>query len=367
MPDANATGRDGDPLSIAMLAPPWISIPPPAYGGVEQVVDLLSAELIRRGHSVTLFAAADSRSTAEVRTLLDRQHPDEIQMSIFEADHVASAFDDIDAAADGGHPYDIVHDHAGFTAFAFGNRLDTPLVHTLHGPFTNETSAFYARNAGKAVALAISEYQRQQAPPELEVAAVVYNPIVVDDFPFREDKEDYLLFIGRLNDDKGPHRAIAAARRAGMRLLLAGPVQPGQEDFFASEVEPHLGEDGIEYIGEVGEEKLDLYSRAAALLMPIRWPEPFGLVMTEAMACGTPVIAFAEGSATEIVLDGETGFIVDDDEGMGDAVRKLDSIDPRRCRESANERFDVSAVASAHETAYRKVMDRAASGSPAPS
>ena len=350
------TQREGEPLSIAMLAPPWIPIPPPGYGGVEQVIDLLAAELIRRGHSVTLFAAPETRSPAEVKTMLDSSHPDEIQMSIYEADHVARAFEDIDAAAAGGHPYDIVHDHAGFTAFAFADRLETPMVHTLHGPFTRETSAFYARNAGKAAALALSEYQRSQAPPELDVPAVVYNPIVVDDFPFRADKEDYLLFIGRMNDDKGPQRAISAARRAERRLLLAGPVQPGQEEFFSTQVEPHLGGEEIEYIGEIGEEKLDLYARAAALLMPIRWPEPFGLVMTEAMACGTPVIAFPEGSATEIVLDGETGFIVDDEEAMGEAVKRLDSIDPNRCRESASERFDVGAVASAHERAYRAVI-----------
>jgi glycosyltransferase involved in cell wall biosynthesis len=341
-----------------MLAPPWISIPPPAYGGIEQVVDLLAAEFIRRGHAVTLFAAAESRSPAHVTTLLDSQHPDEIQMSLYEAEHSARAFDDIDAAAADGHPYDIVHDHSGFTAFAFAGRLATPLVHTLHGPFTRETSAFYARNAGKAAALAISEYQRLQAPPQLDVVAVVHNPIIVDDFPFRADKDDYLLFIGRMNDEKGPQRAIAAARRAGMRLLLAGPVQPGQTEFFESEVEPHLGSDGIEYIGEVGEEKRDLYAGAAALLMPIRWPEPFGLVMTEAMACGTPVIAFPEGSATEIVLDGETGFVVEDEEAMGEAAANLGSIDAHRCRESAAERFDVSAVALAHERAYRKVIDR---------
>ena len=251
-----------------------------------------------------------------------------------------------------------MHDHSGFTAFAFAGRLATPLVHTLHGPFTRETSAFYARNAGKASVLALSEYQRSQAPPQLDVVAVVHNPIIVDDFPFRADKDDYLLFIGRMNDEKGPQRAIAAARCAGMRLLLAGPVQPGQSEFFQSEVEPHLDGAGIQYIGEVGEEKRELYAGAAALLMPIRWPEPFGLVMIEAMACGTPVIAFAEGSATEIVLDGETGFIVEDEEAMGEAAANVGSLDPRRCRESAAERFDVGAVATAHEHAYHTVIDR---------
>jgi glycosyltransferase involved in cell wall biosynthesis len=183
--------------------------------------------------------------------------------------------------------------------------------------------------------------QAEQAPEALDVVAVIGNPIVVAvigdpivvaDFPFRDERDDYLLWIGRVNDEKGPQRAIAAAREAGARLALAGPVQSGQRDFFEREVEPHIDGDRVRYIGEVGDEKGDLYAGARALLMPIRWAEPFGLVMTEAMACGTPVIAFPEGSAPELVLDGETGFVVGDEHAMAEAYERAYGLVAQRAR-----------------------------------
>jgi glycosyltransferase involved in cell wall biosynthesis len=344
-------------LRIAMLAPPWIPIPPPEYGGVEQVVDLVCAELGRRGHEVTLFAAPGSRSPADVQPVLEEPHPDEMQLAIYESDHVACAFDAVDEATADGRPYDIVHDHSGFVAFAFANRLATPLIQTLHAPFSDDTSAFYARHGHKGQAIAISRYQAEQAPRELRIVDVVYNPLVVEDFPFVEKKSGYLLWVGRMNDDKGPQRAIAAAREADMPLVLAGPVQPGQEEFFAREIEPHIDDDGVRYVGPTGgDDKAELFANASAFLMPIRWAEPFGLVMTEAMACGTPVIAFPEGSATEVVAEGETGFIVDDEGEMASAARRLEEIEPARCREWVRERFDVVPVVDAHERAYQQVL-----------
>ena len=343
-------------MRVAILAPPWIPVPPPGYGGIEQVVALLTEELTSRGNDVTLFAAPGTHSGAEVLSPLEGAHPDEIQTSLYEVDHVASAFARIEQSEPA---FDLIHDHCGFAAFAFADRIDIPVLHTLHGPFTEETSAFYARHGHKAKAVALSRYQAEQAPDELDVVAVIGNPIVVDDFPFRADKDDYLLWIGRLTPDKGPERAIAAAREADTPLVLAGPVQPGNEDFFASEVEPQLDGESIRYIGEVGDEKRDLYAGARGLLMPIRWPEPFGLVMTEAMACGTPVIAFPEGSAPELVAEGETGFIVADEREMAAAVPRLGEIDSARCRELARERFDVAAVAESYERAYEQVAARA--------
>jgi len=346
-------------VRIAMLAPPWIPVPPPAYGGIEEVVRLLCEGLTANGHDVTLFAPPGSDSCAAVVPVLEEPHPNEIQKAQYEADHVARAFAEVDAAAARGEPFDVIHDHVGHTALAMGDRVSAPLVHTLHGPFDEAACRFYAQHGRKARIVAISQAQLDSAPPEMGGGDVVHNPIDCAEWPFSEQKDDFLLWIGRMSPDKGPQRAITAAREAGAPLVLAGPVQPGQEEFFAAEVEPQLGRDGIEYIGEADSaRKRDLYQRARALLMPIRWPEPFGLVMVEALACGTPVIAFPEGSAPEVVEHGRTGFVVPEEHAMAQAVDRLGEIDPSDCRDACERRFGVPAVVRGYEQVYRAAAAR---------
>jgi glycosyltransferase involved in cell wall biosynthesis len=341
-----------------MLAPPWIPVPAPAYGGIEEVVRLLSDGLVAEGHDVTLFAAPGSDSSAGVVEVLDDSYPDDIQKAQYEADHVARAFAEIDAAAERGEPFDVIHDHVGHTALAMADRIAVPLVHTLHGPFTEDAFRFYAEHGSKATIVAISQSQLDDAPEAMGGGVVVHNPIDCSEWPYSDKKQDFLLWIGRMSPDKGPHRAITAAREAGAPLVLAGPIQPGQEGFFAEEIEPHVGSDGIEYIGEAdAERKRELYGHARALLMPIRWREPFGLVMVESLACGTPVIAFREGSAPDVVEDGKTGFIVDDEHEMARAVERLDEIDPSACRGACQERFGVAAIVRGYEAVYRAAID----------
>lgn len=340
-----------------MLAPPWIPVPPNGYGGIEAVVSLLTDELVRRGHDVVLFAAPGSRSLARVCSPLDAAHPDTIGSALHESDHVARAFRAIEAAAEEGRPFDVVHDHSGFTALAMADRVNAPVVHTIHGPFTDETSQFYAEHGQNAMLVAISRSQSVQAPVPVEVAAVVPNPVVVAEWPHRRSKMDYLLWMGRMDPVKGADRAIAVAKLAKRRLILAGPVQSGQERYFEERVAPHVDGAAVTYVGEVGgEQRRQLFANAEAFLMPIRWPEPFGMVVVEALACGTPVLAFPEGAVSEIVLDGVNGYHVEDEGQMAAAVEKLDEIDPGRCRQSVAERYDLSVVADGYEAVYRRAV-----------
>jgi glycosyltransferase involved in cell wall biosynthesis len=346
-----------DLLRIAVLAPPWIPVPPPAYGGIEAVVELLCEALVARGHDVTLFAAGGSRSAARLRSPLKTAHPDEIGCSLYESDHVATAWDEIDLAAELGEAFDVVHDHSGFTAVAMANRVSAPVVHTVHGAFDETTNHFYQRHGHKARLVAISRSQAASAPAGVRVLDVVPNPIVVDRWPLRIQKQDYLLWVGRMDPVKGAHRAIEAALLAGRTLVLAGPVQTGQEEYFRELIEPHIDGRRVRYVGEIGgTAKQELFANAAALLMPVRWREPFGMVMVEALACGTPVIAFPEGAAAEIVIDGENGMLVADEAEMAGAVDRLKSIDPERCRASVAERYDVSVTVAGYEHVYRRAI-----------
>lgn len=341
-------------LRVAMVAPPWITVPPPGYGGTETVVALLCEALVARGHDITLFAAPGSRSTADVHTLLEAAHPDAIGSSLYESDHVAGAWDAIDHANRRGDPFDVIHDHSGFVAVAMASRIGTPVVHTLHGALDKDTARFYERHAHKVHVVAVSHSQLAHAPPALRGAPIVPNPIVVDRWPLCTEKDDYLLWIGRMDPVKGAHRAIDAARLAGRRLVLAGPVQTGQERYFRERIEPHIDGRRVRYVGNIaGAAKQRLYARAAAMLMPIRWDEPFGMVMIEALATGTPVIAFPEGAATEIVIDGVNGMLVADETEMAHATENLGSINPHDCRHSVRTRYDIAIAADGYEAVYR--------------
>jgi len=337
-------------MKIAMLAPPWIKIPPAGYGGIEWVVHYLTEELVERGHDVSLFATGDSTTAARLEATFEEQMPDRIGQTMYDIQQVASC---MRRAGE----FDIIHDHSGFTGVGCAQLIDTPVVHTLHGPFSHDICGFYHNFRDAAHYVSISDYQRSCCP-DLQHAGTVYNPIDISSWPFRgrDEKEDYLLAFGRLCEDKGFHTAIEVAEKTGQKLIIAGAIQHQSRDYYETVVKPHVDGEQIKFVGEVSlTEKWNLFSKAKAFLFPIQWPEPFGLVMIEAMAAGTPVIAFPEGSVPEVVSDGVTGFLVHDAEEMIKALERLDDIDPTACRQYVQDKFSVARCADGYEQVFREV------------
>jgi glycosyltransferase involved in cell wall biosynthesis len=256
-----------------------------------------------------------------------------------------------------GDEFDLLHDHTGPVGVGVGALSNCPTIHTLHGPFTDQTTMLYRRIARRHWFVAISESQQSMAPENLRWAGVVYNGIPTDRYPFRQDKDDFLVFLGRADEEKAPHLAIQAARRAGRRLVMCVTTKNERERaYWAEQVEPLLDDD-VEVRGECDQEqKTELLAGAAALLFPIQWPEPFGLVMTEAMACGTPVVAWRNGSVPEVVADGETGFIVSSVQEMAAAVDRLGELDPQLMRARVKEQFSAEAMVAGYERIYQQVL-----------
>ncbi len=338
-------------MKIGMLAPPWIKIPPAGYGGIEWVVHYLTDELVERGHDVTLFATGDSVTKARLVSAFPQEMPDRIGQTLFDVRQAATAFKQADR-------FDIIHDHSGFVAVPFASFIGTPVVHTLHGPFTADACDFYRTFRDSAHYVSISNYQRSCCP-DLRYAGNVYNPIDINSWPFaaREEKEDYLLAFGRVCADKGFHTAIEVAKRSGRRLIIAGAVQAPYRDYWETVVRPQVDGDQIQFVGEVTlTQKWNLFAKAQAFLFPIQWPEPFGLVMIESMAVGTPVLAFPEGSVPEVVIDGVSGFVVETTDEMVERLDHLDEIDPETCRSYVADKFSVAKATEGYEEIYRKIL-----------
>jgi glycosyltransferase involved in cell wall biosynthesis len=338
-------------MHIAMVAPPWFSVPPDAYGGIEEVVAGLVHELTGRGHRVTLIGAGEDGTPAEFQQTFEEPPSHRLGDPVPEVVHAAAAA----RLLDGLDGLDVVHDHSlAGPLTALGRR--TPTVVTIHGPVEGDMAEYY-RPLGDAVGLvAISAAQRQSAP-DLNWVGTVPNGLDVDSYPFRADKEDWTLFVGRFVPDKGAHLAIDAARAAGRRIRLAGKAsEPAEQEYFDREIRPRLGDDA-EYLGEVDAAgKRELYGAAACLLFPIQWPEPFGMVMIEAMACGTPVVALRAGSVPEVVADGTTGIICDRADELPDAIDKAERLRPEECRAHVAGHFDLAAMADGYERVYRELV-----------
>lgn len=338
-------------MKILMVSPPWIRVPPKGYGGIEWVVSLLADELVSRGHDVTLFATGDSETKAELKHVFKDGQTQHMGRTIIDCQQVSEAFRIADE-------YDLVHDHSGFLGVAFSHRLKVPLLHTLHGVFNEDTTKFYSRFKDTCYYNAISEYQRN-CLPILNYVDTVYNAIDTHHYPYSEQKEDFLILVGRVSPLKGTHLAAQVARQLEMPLVLIGKVDPVDLEYYETMVKPLVDGKNVIFTGEVDEqEKRDYLKRAKCFVFPMQWAEPFGLVMVEAMACGTPVVVIRNGSSSEVVKDGKVGLVVDSVEQMAPAVEKaIKTIDPKVCRQYALDNFSPEMMAERYEINYQRILE----------
>jgi glycosyltransferase involved in cell wall biosynthesis len=330
----------------------WFPVPPTGYGGIEWVVSLLADGLVDAGHDVTLFASGDSRTRATLSAVYDVAPSEQIGNAQIELHHALACFE---RAAD----FDVIHDHSGPPAAALAAAVDTPALHTVHGPLLGEHGELYRKVARVAPTTGlVSLSMNQRAPaPELPWVGNVPNALDFSVYPAQPHRGDYLVFLGRMSPEKGAHRAVAVALEAGLPLKIAGKRrEPAERLYFSEFVEPHLREGQIEYLGEITHgEKVELLQDARATLFPIDWEEPFGLVMIESMACGTPVIAARRGSVPEVVEDGRTGIVVDDYSEMAGAIERADLLDPVELRTAAAERFSRERMVSDYVAVYERI------------
>src|SRR6201988_1189282 len=314
--------RDRRRLRIAQVAPLYESVPPKLYGGTERVVAYLTEELILRGHKVTLFAAGDSTAAATI----DATHPKSLRATGLVQWGHSLHLPMLSEVFDHAERFDVIHCHLDYWSFPFARMVTTPTVTTLHGRLDIPEVLDVYRYYSEASVVSISDAQREPLP-ELNWVGTVHHGLPADQLRFHSGRGKYLAFLGRLAPEKRPDLAIEIARRAGIPLKIAAKVDVVDQEYFDSNIRPLLKTEGVEFIGEIGErEKSDFLGNAIALLFPVDWPEPFGLVMIEALACGTPVIARPCGSVPELLRDGVTGFVHANLDGLVDAVHRISSI-----------------------------------------
>jgi len=345
-------------LRIAQVAPLYESVPPRLYGGTERVVAYLTEELVRQGHEVTLFASGDSRTSARLvapcacALRLDPQARDALAQHLVMIEEVFRQADD----------FDVVHFHVDYLHFPVSSRQQVPHLTTLHGRLDLPDLAPLYQTFPEMPVVSISNAQRKPLP-WLNWQATVYHGLPENLYGCQEEPEDYLAFLGRISAEKRLDLAIEIARRSGLPLRIAAKVDRADADYFEEVIRPLLRQPGVEFLGEVGEQdKATFLGRARALLFPIDWPEPFGLVLIEAMACGTPVIAFRRGSVPEVLDPGETGFICASVEEAVAAVGRLPEISRRGCRRVFDRRFTAARMARDYVSLYRSRLERAADG-----
>ncbi len=339
-------------MRIAQVAPLRERVPPPSYGGIELVVSHLTDELVRRGHEVTLFASGDSITLAKLEAVCDRALRLDPNVSNYDAYELLEISQVYQRAAE----FDLIHSHLGVLPLATAGLVTTPTVHTLHNSFTQDTAKIYTHHY-KQPYVSISDAQRKI---DLNYVGTVYNGIDENNYPFIAEPSNppYLAFLGRFSPEKGPHHAIAIAKQTGWCLKMAGKIDEVDRKFFEREIAPHIDGKQIQFLGEVSHnEKAELLGNAAVTLFPITWQEPFGLVMIESMATGTPVIAINLGSVPEVVNQGVSGFVAQSYEEMAAMIPKALELSRHSCRKDVEDKFTVSKMVDGYEAVYRNILE----------
>jgi glycosyltransferase involved in cell wall biosynthesis len=343
-------------MKIAQIAPIVERIPPRKYGGTERMVHDLTEELVRRGHDVTLFASKDSQTSAKLVSVVDNPLREMNVNDLYGSNFWTML--NIGVAYARQNEFDIIHDHSGHLSLPVANLSVTPVVMTLHGPLTLQNKTLYA-TLNNPHLVTISKSQSVPAP-NLNYLGTVLHGLDMQNYSYSKDNDGYLLYVGRVSEEKGVHHAIEVAEYLHLPLVIAAKVDEHDRKYFKEKIEPHLG-GLIRWIGEVDQDERNrLMSRALCFLHPALWREPFGLTLIEAAACGCPVVAFKRGSIPEIIQDGKTGFVVEDVEEMVEAVSQIQKIKRRECRKHALNNFSTSRMAAEYEKLYIKALQKRA-------
>lgn len=340
-------------MRIAQVAPLWESVPPQLYGGTERIVSYVTEELTRLGHDVTLFASGDSDTTARLEAVCPQAL--RLKTGIFNRDAPFIMLQERALGA-GGH-FDVIHSHLDFLGFPLARRNSLPVVTTLHGRLDLPELEPVFREYAELPLVSISDAQRRPLP-WANWQATIHHGLPRDLYTFHPHAQGYLAFLGRISPEKRPDHAIELAKRTGLPLRIAAKVDPADQHYYRTEIEPLLDHPLVEFIGEISDaEKDEFLGNAAALVCPYDWPEPFGLVLIEALACGTPVLAYRRGSIPEVIDDGITGVVCESLSEMAEAVGRIPLLDRRRCRMAFEERFTADRMARDYVALYERIID----------
>lgn len=348
-------------MKICIIAPIDENIPPKLYGGIGRVITNLVEGLVKKGHDVTLLAPGNTKTSAKlipiIHAPLEANNPQNNNESEIREVFFNKSIETVKGVL-GHEKFDIVNNHLGWRLVPFSDIVSPPIITTLHTPLNQKNKQATFNNFKSAPVISISNNQRN-ALPDINYIGTIYNGIDLSLFDYSTDSDDYLVFLGRMSPEKGPLEAIQIAKKLGIKLIMAGAIHSWDKNYFVTEIQPHVDSKDIIFMGEIGDmQKNKLLGRAKALLAPIQWEEPFGLVFVESMACGAPVITLNRGSVQEIIIDGITGIIAGSIADIHQRFREVDKISRKKCRMHVEERFSSDTMVNNYEKTFYSYLKK---------